>query len=138
MSADDEFKINEPNIGKTSAEKEKAKLKRARAVEFALKCSLIMSKKNLDADNIFQVSKGDMCFCTLAEVIPCKEPHCRNCNFVLLYEDMADKMLRFIGEGVTARAVNTVRESMKENEERWVNEMMEKVKRDVEGDDDDE
>lgn len=131
----EEFKINEPKIGKSQYEKEKARLKRARAVEFALKCSLIISKKDLDADNIFQVEKGDMHFCTLAEVIPCKEPHCRDCNFVLLHEDMAGKMLRFIGEEVSAMAVDTVRESMKENEERWVNEMMERVRKDVEGDD---
>ena len=135
MSADDEFKINEPKIGKTQYEKEKAKLKRARAVEFALKCSLIMSKKNLDADNIFQVSKGDMCFCTLAEVIPCKEPHCRTCNILLLHDESASKMLQFIGEEVSTMAVNTVRESLKDSDERWINEMMEKVKRDVEGDD---
>lgn len=137
MSADDEFKINEPNIGKTPQERERAKLKRAKAVEFALKCSLITAKKDLDADNVFQVSKGDMHFCTLAEVIPCKEPHCRTCNMVLMHEETADKMLRFIGEEMSERAVAIVKGSLKKKEEEWIDHMMDRIKNDIEGDSDD-
>ena len=94
----DEFKINESELKKSETEIVKEKLKKAKALEMNLLTSLVLRKRDLDIDNIFQIYKGDVRICCLTHTLPCGNPHCTTCNVPLLNGDEAEKIMDCIGE----------------------------------------
>ena len=136
--SDDEFKINEPNNQKKSEkDKLKSKLKKAWAVEMALKTSIAVEKDNLDADNIFNASKRDIHICILADAVPCKNPHCTTCNMMLIHNKEADMMLKCVSHMMSDKYVKEIKKNITESKDTLAEQMFKDIVKVIEEDDED-
>lgn len=135
MADEEEFRINEPRVKKSKQEIYEEKVKRANRVEFALKCSLILEKKDLDADNIFNVKKDDFNFCTLTNVLPCKNPHCLTCNLPLMRNNLANKIMDFVGDETMKMTVIEIKSELNDEMKKMFEQLKKKIERDLNGKD---
>lgn len=135
MSAD-EFKIDEPPTPKNTIDEMKKKVQRAKLSELAMKCSHIVLKEDLDTDNMFHISKtkAGLDVCVLAQTIPCKNPHCTTCNVVLVNIEEAEKIQDYVSHYCAEKRLEKVLSKIGEEEQKWMDHMMELVKQHVEGD----
>ena len=136
MSADDEFKIDEPPMPKGSFNEIREKVRRAKLSELAMKCSHIVLKEDLDADNMFHISKPKVGInvCVLAESIPCKNPHCTTCNLVLINGDEAEKIQNYVSHYCAEKQLEETKSKIGKKEQEWLDHMIEVIRQHVEGD----
>ena len=131
----EEFRINEPESKGETLSKLKRKVDNARGMELALKSSLIERKAVLDMDSFFQVSKNDISYCTLTDVVPCRNPHCMSCNMVLIKQKDAMAMINYIGSEEMSRVVRVSRESMSREQNDRLDNILEDLLKEVDKDD---
>ena len=135
----EEFKINEPTP-KKKTDNMADKVKTVKAIDFALRMTLISLKDNLDADNVFQVMKGKNTppICILSDILPCRNAHCMGCNMVLMHEKEAKRFLNYIGMDFTKKIEKMNDEELSDEGKKMADEMRDFLKKEIIGDDTDE
>lgn len=135
----DEFKINEPS-SKKKTDKMADKVKTVKAIDFALRMTLISLKDNLDVDNVFQVMKGKSTspICILSDILPCRNAHCMSCNMVLIHEKEAKRFLNYISMDFTKKLEKKNDEELSDEGKKVADEMRDFLKKEIIGDETDE
>lgn len=126
----EEFKI-------TDKETERKRLiemnKKADAVKFALKASLIEEKKDLDIDTFFNVTnKENLSVCVLTDMVPCKNPHCTTCLMPDRYWETADKMLKYVGEQFMLKALGNIKSKLPPEVDDAIQDIMAELREEIE------
>lgn len=130
--SEEEFRIND----RESDLKRLAEInKKEKAINFALKVSLIEQKNDLDVDTIFIVQNHGYSVCTLTDMIPCKNPHCSTCLMPDRYWKLADKIYEYIGEKFMRKAIIDIKKKKSKEVNESVDRIIDDLMKEVIGDD---